>query len=245
MISIDLNMDVGEGMNNESRLFPYISSCNIACGGHAGDEGSIRKVIELANKFEVKIGAHPSFPDKENFGRVAMDISSKELRNSIVKQLRLFASIASEYNIEVHHVKAHGALYNLAVGNQEMADLVVKATQEVLNVPIYAPFNSEMAHKAKALGTKVIFEAFADRNYNDDLTLVSRSKPDALIHDADAMLKHVLEILQSSRVTTVNGRSRPLKANTFCIHSDTQNSEILVKNLYESLIGLGIKVVSA
>lgn len=229
-------------MNNEDLLFPYISSCNIACGGHAGDVKSMRSVIQLAKEHGVRIGAHPSFPDRENFGRVAMSMSSDELRSSLVAQLTAFTRIAAECRAEVHHVKAHGALYNLAAKDQEVAKVFLSAVGELKKVPIYAPIGSEMALLGKQFEVPVIYEAFADRNYNEDLSLVSRKHTEALILDPDQMLIHVFEIVRSSRVKTITGKYKHIKADTLCIHSDSDNSQNLVKSLYDNLIREGIQI---
>jgi len=243
MTAIDLNMDVGEGMNNEGQLFPYISSCNIACGGHAGTDKSIDLIIKLAKEHNVKIGAHPSFPDKAHFGRRMMNISSEALRSSIEAQLRSFVKAAAYNQAQIHHVKPHGALYNESAKNAEIAKTVLTAIKSVLPVPVYAPFNSVIAQMAPEFGLKVILEAFADRNYNDDLSLVSRSEPDALILDEHDMLAHVLEIVKFSRVKTRSGRLRLLRARTICLHSDSKDSEYLVKSLYKNLQAEGIKIL--
>ncbi|MEM1002270.1 MAG: 5-oxoprolinase subunit PxpA [Bacteroidota bacterium] len=239
---VDLNMDVGEGANNEVELFPFISSCNIACGGHAGNHQTIECVIKLAQEHKVNIGAHPSFPDKRNFGRVVMDISNEDLKTSIIKQLELFKAIASDCCAVIHHVKAHGALYNLAAQDLNTAKTFLLAVKEVLVCPIYAPFNSMMADEAQRIGIGVIYEAFADRRYNDDLSLVSRSKPNALIQNPEEMLEQVKGLIKYSKVKTINGIFKDLRADTICIHSDTEGAEYLVHKLFDGLMASGIEV---
>jgi UPF0271 protein len=243
MTTLDLNMDVGEGMNNEAQLFPYISSCNIACGGHAGTYESMHQVIKIAKTYGVKIGAHPSYPDKAHFGRRRMNITNEALRSSIEAQLKSFITAVAKNQVEIHHVKPHGALYNEAAKNTEIAKTVLMAIKSLLPVPIYAPFDSVIAQMAPKFGLEVIYEAFADRNYNDDLSLVSRSEPDALILQEDEMLAHVLEIVEFSRVKTRNGVFRPLRARTICLHSDSKDSGYLVKSLHKNLRAHGIKII--
>lgn len=241
-VCIDLNMDVGEGLNNEGALFPYISSCNIACGGHAGDEDSIRTIITLAKRQGVKIGAHPSFPDKEHFGRVEMAIDDEDLKASIVDQLELFKQIANQEGCTIHHVKAHGALYNLAAKNEAMAKLVLEVVKKVLNVPVYAPYDSAMAALCIKVGHPVIYEAFADRNYTEEGLLISRQQDGALISSSEDILAHVLCIIQQKQVKTLNGKLIAMPAETICMHSDPPNAEVLIQGLFEDLKQHGITV---
>jgi UPF0271 protein len=239
---LDINMDVGEGLDNEGRLFNYLSSCNIACGGHAGDAKSIARIVQLAKKQQVKVGAHPSFPDKENFGRVVMDLSNEGLKASIASQLLLFKEVAINLQADIHHVKAHGALYNLAASNNTIADLFLEVTKDCLDVPVYAPFNSVIAKRAKRYNTTILFEAFADRNYNDDYSLVSRTDPQALILESNNMFAHVLEMIDHQRVKTLSGKYLPMRLDTLCLHSDSKDAEILVKTLHKNLLEYGLKI---
>ena len=239
---IDLNMDVGEGLKNEAQLFPFISSCNIACGGHAGTYNSMDRVIELAKSHEVKIGAHPSFPDKANFGRKVIDISPSILKSSIRKQLKDFAKVAADNDCTINHVKAHGALYNLAAKDAATATLYAKVVKEELDVAVYAPYNSVLAQVARDYELRVILEAFADRNYNDDLSLVSRINDQALILESDQILDHVLEIICKDRVKSINHTWIPIKAETICMHSDSPNAELLIRQLSEDLKSRGIEI---
>ena len=234
-MKIDLNCDVGEGLDNEHLLVPYISSCNISCGSHAGSVEIIDKVIALALKHKVKIGAHPSFPDRANFGRVVMDISDKDLQQSLEAQLLLFKERAAIQNAQVHHVKPHGALYNLIAVNEEKAEVVVSAIQHVFDeVKLYVPFNSVIENVAKAKGLEIVYEAFADRNYNDDLTLVSRKLPNAIITDVEEVVSHVKNMAFESKVKTAQGTHREIKAQTFCVHGDNEKAIELLKGLNDN-----------
>ncbi len=235
-------MDVGEGMNNEAQLFPYISSCNIACGGHAGTYESIASVIRLANSHNVKIGAHPSFPDKSNFGRKVIDINPTDLKSSLRKQLLDFAKVAADNDCPINHVKAHGALYNLAAKDISTASLFAEVVKEELNVPIYAPYKSVLSQVAKHYDLRVVLEAFADRNYNDDLTLVSRVNDQALILESNQILDHILEIITNNRVKSINHNWIAIKAKTICMHSDSPNAEFLIRQLSEDLNSKGIEI---
>ena len=241
--AIDINVDVGEGVDIESQIMPFISSCNIACGGHAGNEKMMRSVIKLAKKYHVKIGAHPSFPDQENFGRVKMDISYAALFKSIKEQVESLNSILHEEQAQLHHIKPHGALYNLAASNEKVAKVVIEFMKSmVVPVKLYVPYNSVIEKMAVKYNIPITYEVFADRNYNDDLTLVSRHENDALIYDADTLFEHVFTMISKSKVKTITGKLVEIKAETFCVHSDTKNAVNLIKNLDNRLRVHGISV---
>ena len=219
---IDINCDVGEGLNNEEQIFPYISSCNIACGGHAGDRDSITQIIRLAKAHKVKIGAHPSYPDKENFGRKSMDLDQAGLSEAIRTQLLNFKEVIESENGYWHHIKAHGALYNDLAASTELSEQYLQAIEPFLNhLKLYVPYGSKIAEIAKAHQIPFVYEGFADRNYNEDLSLVKRSHPKALINEPKAVLQHILQIVRNGKVLTIQGSSVPIKAETFCVHSDT------------------------
>ena len=241
--TIDINADVGEGLANEADLMPFLSSCNIACGGHAGDIETMTEVVRLANKHYVKIGAHPSFPDKENFGRAIMKLSSTDLYNSLKAQIRSLQSVLQKEKAQLHHVKPHGALYNLAAKDEKTAKVIVEVVKRLeLSLSIYAPFNSELARMAKQENIEVVFEAFADRNYNDDLSLVSRQNNDAVISDKIEVLNHILYMKNYEKVKTVKGAEVSLKASTFCVHGDTENALEILRFLNEELPKNNIKI---
>lgn len=236
MTIIDINCDVGEGIGNEHLLMPYISSCNIACGGHFGTEATIEEAIQIAIKNNVKIGAHPSYPDVKNFGRKVMSISNVDLTQSIVSQLKLFKKIAQRNKVETHHVKPHGALYNEITKNEEIAKLVVNAILQVYNqVKIYVPYNSIIEKIAKEHQLEIVYEAFADRNYNEDLSLVTRSHENALITDSQLVFNHISSMIKNKQVLTLSDVKVEIKADTFCIHGDTKNADTIVKELTQLL----------
>lgn len=222
---IDINCDVGEGVGNEAGLFPLISSCNLSCGAHAGDPETMDKVISLAEEHNVLIGAHPSYPDRENFGRVSMPMTAEELKKSIVGQIQLLEARVIKAGLELHHIKAHGALYNDVSKNKELALIFLDCITPYKNsCKVYAPFGSEVAKEAIKLGFTIVFEAFGDRNYNPDLSLVSRTEPDALILEPEHVLNHVISMVKNGKVTSVNGTIVPIKASTICIHGDTPSA---------------------
>jgi len=227
-MKIDINCDLGEGMGNDAALMPLLGSCNIACGGHFGDVKSMTITVKLAKKHGVMVGAHPSFPDKENFGREIMDISRDELHQSLVKQISDFQLVCQQNNVNMHHIKLHGALYNLAANDTEIAALVLNAFTRVKpEVKIYAPYFSAIAILAEDY-FPIVYEAFADRNYNADLSLVSRDKPNAVIADKQKAYEQIKSIVETGKVTSIDGQMVDIKADTFCVHGDNQNAlEIL------------------
>ena len=235
-MKVDINCDVGEGLDNEAQLLPYISSCNIACGAHAGDTDTITKVALLAKEHHVKVGAHPSYPDKANFGRVAITISREALKESIQSQLRTFQKIMVSNAVQLNHIKPHGALYNVLATDVDTAQTFLEAIKEYKKeVALYVPYNSIIEKEAKQKGFKIIREGFCDRNYNDDLTLVSRKKEKALITQPNEVLKHVLRIIKEEAVETVSGKLKKIKANTLCIHGDSPNAVKILRHLYSEL----------
>ncbi|WP_291965821.1 5-oxoprolinase subunit PxpA [Maribacter sp.] len=220
--SIDINCDVGEGVGNEKDLFPMISSCNIACGGHAGSKETIKLCLELAKKHQVKVGAHPSYPDIENFGRVSMSISNDVLIKSIKTQMQAFESVREEIDIPLHHIKPHGALYNDIAKDVQLAETFLTAIAPYKHtVLLYVPYNSIIQKLAIKNGFEVLVEAFADRNYNDDLSLVSRKEKDALITSGEEVLNHILRMYNDKVVKTITDKNVNIKADTYCIHGDT------------------------
>lgn len=235
-MKIDINCDVGEGIANEHLLMPYISSCNIACGGHFGNAETIDKTIQLAIENEVLIGAHPSFPDTKNFGRKVLNISEEELQKSIESQLDLFVERLSFFDEKLHHIKPHGALYNLITIDVGSAKTFIKLIEKYSkDVFLYVPYNSVIEKIALENNIKIKYEAFADRNYNDNLTLVSRNQENALITDVEEVFNHVLFMVQNQKVKTISGLKKTIKADTFCVHGDNANSLEIVRYLSDKL----------
>ncbi|WP_339654247.1 5-oxoprolinase subunit PxpA [uncultured Maribacter sp.] len=233
---IDINCDVGEGVGNEADLFPMISSCNIACGGHAGSKVTIRQCLKLAEKFNVRIGAHPSYPDRDNFGRVSMSISDNDLIKSIENQLKLFISECNELEVKLHHIKPHGALYNDIIKNEHLANVFLTAISSYRsNVILYVPYGSVIEALAQAKNFNIMKEAFADRNYNNDLSLVSRKQDKALITNGKEVLQHLVLMCNEYLVRTVTGEKIPIQADTFCIHGDTPSAFQILTYITEHL----------
>ena len=229
---ININCDLGEGLNNEHVIMPLINSCNIACGGHAGDSQTMIECVEISIKNDVEIGAHPSYPDKENFGRKKIDISRSELYFSLIDQIERLNSIAVSYGKKLHHIKAHGALYNQMFSDKDLSDFyldTIKGFQE--DCYIYIPYNSEIEKSALEKGFKIMYEAFGDRAYNDNLSLVSRDIKGALINNPKLVIDQISNIIDSEKVKSINGKQKSIKADTICIHSDTDNSIEILKEV--------------
>lgn len=229
---IDINADVGEGIGNEAELMPLLSSCNIACGGHAGDYNTMTEVVRLAKQHEVKIGVHPSFPDRDNFGRVVLELSEKVLFDSLKAQISNLLNVLNEQDASLHHIKPHGALYNLATKDEVTARVIVEVVNSLgMQVKLYAPYKSVMASLAEQNAIEVVYEAFADRNYNTDLSLVSRNYDNAILHNEADVLAHVLRMVKDQNVLSIQGEILPIKAATFCVHGDTLNALEILKYL--------------
>ncbi len=240
---IDINCDVGEGVGNEAFLLPLISSCNIACGGHAGDQESMTEVARLAHKNGVKVGAHPSYPDRINFGRVSVDISEKELIASIRNQMNDFVNILKKEEVTLHHIKPHGALYNDIARNKDLAKTFLSAINDFKKtVYIYVPHRSAIEEEGLKNGFEIRREAFADRAYNNDLSLVSRKLKGAVIKSPEKVLQHLLGMVLSKKVKTLKGEKIEILADTYCIHSDTPSALKILNYLTQELPKANIRI---
>lgn len=241
--TVDINADVGEGLGNEALLMPYLSSCNIACGGHAGDAKTMTEVVRLAKNHKVKIGAHPSFPDVLNFGRAVMDISAADLYSSLKSQIRILQQILHNENAQLHHIKPHGALYNLAAKDEKTARIIIEVVKSIaMPIQLYVPYNSVISKLAEQEKISITFEAFADRNYEENLSLVSRKKEDAILHENSRILNHILGMIHREKVTAINGVEVSIKASTFCVHGDTKNALEILEFLTKELPKYNVKI---
>lgn len=236
MYKIDINCDMGEGVDNEESLMPFIASCSTACGGHAGDEETMMRVVGLAAENGVLIGAHPSYPDREHFGRRTMDISERELIDSILEQIGALERVLKFFGLPLNHIKPHGALYNDIAINRQLAQVFLGAVRGYREKTyIYVPYGSIVAEEALLNGFHIKYEAFADRNYNPDLSLVSRSGENALITDPKAVLDHLIPMVTRNEVVAITGKVVGLKADTFCIHGDAPATLQILTYLSEEL----------
>ena len=243
MKQIDLNCDVGEGMSNDGAVMPFISSCNIACGAHAGDLFTMKKTIELAIIHNVKIGAHPSYPDRVNFGRKVIDISHQELTISLRNQIQTFKILVEKSGEKMNHIKPHGALYIEAITNQEVAELMIDVVKGFGNeFQLYVPFGSIIADLAQLAGFELMYEGFADRAYEDNLQLVGRNKVDSVLFHPEQIYEHVYSMIKNGNVKTITGNYQEIKVDTICVHVDNPGALEIVKYLSEQLGLKGIKI---
>lgn len=233
---MDINCDLGEGIGNDAQIMPFISSCNIACGGHFGNVKTMRSAIRLAKNNNVKIGAHPSFPDRKNFGRIKMNLPKDVIRAELIKQIATLKEVAKEENVLIHHIKAHGALYNMAFENDEIATILVELIQSFDdNLILYVPFGSIIAQKAEAFQIPYFNEVFVDRNYNEDLTLVARHEPNAVIIKSSEIYKRMHLLVNEHSVCTINNKMIKIKVDTICVHGDNPNA-VEIANIISNLI---------
>ncbi len=242
MEKIHINCDLGEGGAHDKELMPYISACNIACGGHAGNLESMHHTVDLAMEHGVEIGAHPSYPDKENFGRESLKMEPKELHRSLEAQILSLKQITEAEGGLLTHVKPHGALYNDAQKDEKIAQIIIDVLLDFDDPPaLYAPKNSVIA--TLALGKlRVVYEAFADRNYNPDGSLVSRKKEGALITEKEEVFNHLFSMFREGKIISQNGEKIACHAQTFCLHSDTPNSVEILKYLHEKFAEKNIEI---
>lgn len=242
--SIDINCDMGEGCGDDAALMPHISSANIACGYHAGDAATMRATITLAARHGVAIGAHPSYRDRDNFGRTDVELSPNEIRTLILEQLELFAAACREVGVAMGHVKPHGALYNRSARDVAVAQAIAKAVREFdPDLSLYGLAQSHSTEAARSLGLKAADEAFADRAYEPDGSLVSRKMANALINSPEIAAAQALRIALGGGVVAVDGSNVPLSAETICVHGDGPNAVAIVRTIWSAfeLAGVAIK----
>jgi UPF0271 protein len=236
MAYIDLNCDMGEGLDTDGAIMPYISSANIACGYHAGNRDTMQHTATLALQHKVAIGAHPGFADRENFGRTAQHLSDNALYDLVTTQVYALQVICRSLHTQLVHVKPHGALYNMAACNAGMAHIIAKAVYDVdKNLCLFGLSNSRLITAARAAGLKTASEVFADRTYQDDGSLTPRSQANALIDSEEQAIQQVLQMVTLQKVTTVNGHTVPLTADTICIHGDGPHAVAFARAVHTAL----------
>src|SRR5262245_56965758 len=231
-LSVDLNADLGEGSGHDAQLFELISSANIATGFHAGDSDAMHAAIFAPKKHGVAVGAHPSFFDRENFGRKELTIPNEEVFDAVAYQLGIFQAIASALDVRPNHVKPHGALYNMAVRDANLADAIARAVESIdPKLILFAPDKSDLAHAGETHGLQIAREIFADRNYLDDGWLVPRTRPDALLHDPKEAAARVLRMLREGKVRSIEGQDVEVRGETICVHGDTPGAVEFAREL--------------
>jgi UPF0271 protein len=242
-LTVDLNSDLGEGSGYDNELFELISSANIATGFHAGDSDTMHAAVYAAKEHCVAVGAHPSFFDRENFGRKELKVSNEEVFDAVAYQLGIFQAIASAVGMRPNHVKPHGALYNMAVREENLADTIARAIASVdPKLILFAPDNTELARAGKAHGLQIAREVFADRNYLNDGWLVPRTRPDALLRDPKEAAGRVMRMLREGKVRSVEGRDVDVRGETICVHGDTPGAVEFARELRMQLEHEGVNI---
>lgn len=242
---VDLNCDLGEGCTTDAAIMPFISSANIACGFHAGGEETIRQTLLLAKQFNVAVGAHPSYPDKANFGRKEMELPVQEIKSMVIAQIELVKKLAEEIGLQLQHVKPHGALYNKAARDINIATIIAEAVKEVdSKLILFGLANSESGKAAEKIGLNFYNEVFADRTYTEEGQLTPRSEINAMISSTEEAVKQVMQMLSEGTVTSINGNRIPIQADTICIHGDGEHAVEFAQHINSIILASNIQIVS-
>ena len=238
-MKIDLNCDMGENIGNDESIMPYITSANIACGFHAGDENTMRETVRLAKRYGVAVGAHPSWNDREGFGRNEMTLPPEEVEALIFEQVRALAKIAKAEDVELHHVKPHGALYNQAAKDRELANAIARAVKRVSGELVLVGLaGSALVEAGIEVGLRVANEGFPDRNYNPDGTLVSRKQPHALIELPGEIASHAIELVQNG----IDFNGSRVNVDTLCLHGDHPRAGDNARVVHDALKTYGVEI---
>ncbi|MFW6376453.1 MAG: LamB/YcsF family protein [archaeon] len=246
--AVDLNCDLGEGFGAYSieideAVMENISSANVAAGFHAGDPMELEDTVAYAKEYETAVGAHPGLPDLLGFGRREMDVSTDEVRNYVTYQVGAVRAFCDRASVELQHVKPHGALYNMASNDEAVATGIIQALTELPDSPtLLALSGSKFASMAEEAGLDVRHEAFADRAYNRDGTLVSRSREGAVIHDSDRLARRAVKMVEDGEVETIDGETIELRVDSICVHGDTPEASEHVTRLTDAFEKEGISV---
>ena len=245
-MEININCDLGESSKlhsteNDPLLLEIVNSANIGCGYHSGDKPTMEQTIKISKKNAVSIGAHPSFNDRENFGRKRINLPSNEITKLIIDQINILFEIADKFRMKVTHVKPHGALNNMACEDYDLAKVIsesiIKANKDLI---FLVPTGSQMEKAGKKLGMKIAAEIFADRNYEDDGNLVSRSKDNAMITDPEIAKKHVIKMVENQALNCYSGKQIPCKIDSICVHGDGKSAVNTAKEIKDGLIKSGV-----
>jgi len=246
---VDLNADVGESfgeykLGQDGLLMPSLTSASVACGFHAGDPGVMRETVALARQHGVAVGAHPAFPDLVGFGRREMRATPREVEDFVVYQIGALAAVAAAGGVPLQHVKAHGALYNMAVRDAALADAIARATASVdRSLILFGLPGSELIAAGKRAGLRTACEGFADRAYQSDGTLVPRSEPGAVIEDPEAVVSRAISMARDHVVTAIDGSRVALDVETIFVHGDTPGAAALASRIRQALIDAGVSVL--
>ena len=243
MFSVDLNCDMGEGCGNDAELMDYVSSVNIACGFHAGDATTMRQTVQTAIEKSVAIGAHPGYPDRKNFGRVAMQMTPNQVFDIVTEQITALNEITIAAGGKLSHVKAHGALYNQAAFDAELAAAIAEAVLHFdPKLVLFCLSGSLMILEAEKRALSTGSEVFADRTYQSDGSLTPRSQSNAVIFETMTAVSQALQMVNQGNVVTVTGRSIPMRADTICLHGDGENALEFAKAINQGLKANGVQI---
>jgi UPF0271 protein len=233
---VDINCDMGEGIDNDALLMPFIDSANIACGYHAGDIETILHTIELCQQHNVSAGAHPSFLDKENFGRLEMELTPHDLYELIIQQLIIINELTGQVGIPLVHVKPHGALYNISARDPLVANVIARAVKDFnKELLLFGLSGSQSIIEANKIGLKTKSEVFADRTYQGDGSLTPRTESNALINDVDKAVAQAMQMVHEGTVTSNRGKKISILAETICIHGDGEHAVEFAKAIHDAL----------
>lgn len=245
---VDLNCDMGESfgayrIGADDSVFPFITSANVACGFHGGDPTVMRTTLTRARELGVSVGAHPGLPDLIGFGRRSMDVTPDEVYDLVVYQIGALLGFARATGVEMRHVKAHGALYNMAAVKRELAAAIARAVCDVdRSLIMFGLPGSQLISEGAAAGLTTAGEAFADRNYMSDGTLVSRRRPDAQVHDADEAVRRAIRMVRDGKITSIDGTELSMQVDTICIHGDGPHAAEFGRRLRAGFEAEGIAV---
>jgi 5-oxoprolinase (ATP-hydrolysing) subunit A len=250
MKTLDLNCDMGEGfgawkMGEDDALLDHVTSANIACGFHAGDPGTIHRVVKMAIEKGVAVGAHPSLPDLQGFGRRRMSVSAEEVYDMVLYQIGALAGFAQACGGRLAHVKPHGALYNMAAKEGLLAQAIARAVKDFdPRLVLFGLAGSELVRAGEQAGLKTASEVFSDRTYQSDGSLTPRSQPDALIHDVDTSIAQVKRMIEEGKVTSIGGADVVVRADTLCIHGDEPNAVEFARRIRAALDADGVRIAA-
>ena len=250
MKTIDINCDMGESygawkMGADAEVMPFVSSANIACGFHGGDPATIRATVRLAVDHGVSVGAHPSLPDLQGFGRRAMKITAQDMYDLVLYQAGAVEAFARAAGARLHHVKCHGALYNMAANDAALSEAMARAVRDLgSGIMLYALSRSVMMKTAEQLGVRVAGEVFADRGYADDGTLAPRGTAGAMIEDAALAARRAVEMVEKRYVTSLSGKPIPVSPDTLCLHGDQPGAVVFAKAIRKAFSERGIDVAA-
>lgn len=242
---IDFNCDLGEGCGDDAAIIPLITSASIACGGHAGDETTMRTTLRLCREHGVAAGAHPSYPDPSHFGRRELPLSPAEVEAAVREQIGALAAVAASEGVRLAHVKPHGALYNVAARDRDVADAIAAAVAGLdPQLILFGLSGSHLTAAGEAAGLRVAHEVFAERRYEADGSLTPRGRDDAVIHGLDEAIAQVRGFVRNGSVITRTGERLPLRADTLCLHGDRADAAQFARSIHDALVADGVDILS-